>query len=543
MKKYYGFLACSLLLAAIISCSKSSETTESIDFDDITIMASMDEQNVLDEDGNVARDNTFGSGDDHINLFLGTSNNVNFVYEETSKVKTAPFVSTVSGSFTPSTGIEYNYKAHYPHSTEVTMLTAGVTSHLPVHQYAAVGSLESMPPLMIGQSKNFSIQLHTVTSFLCFSVYHEGIDKVTLYSNDESRKLVGTIKFSFDDQSVPEISDTTSGVFAVSVSLKDKTDFIPGEKYFFRIFPCDLSASGYTITYHSKRGFYKVVVTSTPGEWERNRVYMIKASDKDAEFIESSAAFTSSEEGDVVHFAPSNLMYDLEGKKWYFAAHQYDCIGNSLGNTDVTGSIGSVDLFGWSVNSPVCYFGMNNATSFVGEAEDGDFLDWGVKPIWSRDGSTLFPSGTWYTPDANDMEYITSVRPASKVGKVNNARYIKATVAGVPGLMLFPDVFSWPSELDVPKNINVPQSYFDVNVYSAEEFEILENLGALFLPAGGYRLAKNVLEMGAAGRYWMSNSNGPTIANALDFTYLGVTSYNTTYLRYYGSCVRLAKVE
>lgn len=242
-----------------------------------------------------------------------------------------------------------------------------------------------------------------------------------------------------------------------------------------------------------------------------------------------------------VYFAKGNLQATTTDKgeswTWGFAAHQWDYVGNAAANNAVNGNgtvsiNGTVDLFGWSTSET--YFGIHN--SGVNSAYYGDFRDWGNVPGIGSGWRTLSggEEGEWY--------YLFNTRSASTVNETANARFAKGQVNGVHGVILFPDNYTHPSDVDVPVGINnTGDAGWNGNGYDIAEWAKMEAAGCVFLPTTGYSEGGSVYNVGALGRYWSSTTyitqNG-AYALAFESTALDAGHYHN---RYNGRSVRLVR--
>ena len=136
------------------------------------------------------------------------------------------------------------------------------------------------------------------------------------------------------------------------------------------------------------------------------------------------------------------------------------------------------------------------------------------------------------------MTYVLRTRNASKVGKVENARFIRATVDGVCGIILFPDYFKWPDSIRTPKNINETPGAYSDNKYSVQQFKTLEDLGVVFLPAAGSRRQGTLKCDGVSGFYWTGDYDTPSTADAVEFSE-GTVATQNIFRRSDGHAVRL----
>ena len=194
-----------------------------------------------------------------------------------------------------------------------------------------------------------------------------------------------------------------------------------------------------------------------------------------------------------------NLIYFSKGNLWAiepfsntywkrlddttpFARNQYDYLGYGSGsaNTHITGNgttnpSGYIDLFGWSTSATVYGIHNGNTNSQYG----GDFVDWGGKV-----------KGSWHTPSKNEWNTI-----------IGNYPHGKATVNDVHGLVIIPYRTSIAS-------FNTANNSYDNNVYAASQWDDMEAVGAIFLPAAGRRSGTSIYDIydPYKGYYWSSTS-------------------------------------
>lgn len=221
-------------------------------------------------------------------------------------------------------------------------------------------------------------------------------------------------------------------------------------------------------------------------------------------------------EGRTVLFAPANLQYQAYTATWRFAPHQYDIAGND--NTHISSTYdGWIDLFGWGTSGWASganvykpFATSTDATDYyVGGMPSNDLIggyanaDWGVYNTISNGDNTI----QWRTPTANEWQYLINQRSASIINNVENARFIRAIVNGLQGLILFPDSFAYPIGINEPIDSlinNLGASPFSTT-YTIHEWEALEADGAVFLPVGGFREGTRLLSNPPTGYYWSAN--------------------------------------
>ncbi len=215
-----------------------------------------------------------------------------------------------------------------------------------------------------------------------------------------------------------------------------------------------------------------------------------------------------------IRFSQGNLQYQASTDTWRFAANQWDYEGHRNEEIDPD-NVGWIDLFGWGTS------GYNKKYPFMISRRFADYVpgerniantkyDWGFYNPISNGGNK---EKLWRVLTNNEWRYLFCKR------KNASSLFTFATVAGVKGLVVLPDDWKKPAgvnfELSINKGMkyigddeyinNVPKtSLFDHNVLSINAWRILEENGAVFLPAAGGRDYANVFEVQLCGFYWSS---------------------------------------
>ena len=242
-----------------------------------------------------------------------------------------------------------------------------------------------------------------------------------------------------------------------------------------------------------------------------------------------------------VRFAPGNLRAtyttanSTSGWTWSFATNQYDYIGGrseggsetQTGNNFINGNgtvstNGTVDLFGWSTAKT--YYGINNSTD--NGDYSGDFVDWGGLTIGK------YNPGTWRTLTSAEWAYVFQ-------GRTNaSQKYGHGSVNGVNGMIILPDMWVLPDGL----SFTAGNSAW-TNSYTIAQWALMEENGAVFLPAAGGRYDNTVYSVGDYGCYWSSTPHESNASNAysVDFD-SGDLRPQTNGSRCRARSVRLARV-
>ena len=229
-----------------------------------------------------------------------------------------------------------------------------------------------------------------------------------------------------------------------------------------------------------------------------------------------------------VRFSKGNLQYQASTKTWRFAEHQYDYIGNNNKNISSTYT-GWIDLFGWGTS------GFDGKNPYMTSTTDSDYgngdtniagtnYDWGVYNAISNGGNQ---AGLWRTLTNAEWKYLLSTRSTS-------LRSL-ATVNGVRGLIILPDNWVKPAGI----SYTATTSNCTTNTYSAAQWTTMEDAGAVFLPAAGYRDGTSMIYVGTDGLYWSSTDYGSFYA--YDESFDSGDLYPSRYFipRYLGHSVRL----
>ena len=305
--------------------------------------------------------------------------------------------------------------------------------------------------------------------------------------------------------------------------------------------------------------------------------------------------YTVNNAGKQVRFSRGNLQYrkgvtnTIPYEDWRLAINQYDFVGGNSSTTygNVTTASGGsachnviypgnnsftggnwIDFFAWGTG--------DNPTRCLASDTYSSFTDWGTNNIdyYNNRIGRLTPTNiTWRTLSQAEWDYLFNSRITSTINNVENARFAKVQVTGIPsvytgsatsvyGILLFPDVFTWPSSITtMPESINNANASFDS--YTLAQFKVLQLEGAVFLPFAGYRTSNpngaTVTDPNKPGgnsvypfNYWSSTISEYTVSDHPEYTfakaarYYGVNSSNilntnANYRRFFGSSVRLVQ--
>lgn len=270
-----------------------------------------------------------------------------------------------------------------------------------------------------------------------------------------------------------------------------------------------------------------------------------------------------------VFFSKGNLQYsrattsdDWSTGVWSFMTNQYDVI-ETENVSDNYASQTAVSLFGWATsgynlrNTQYGYYykpfqtvksdnyGPSGEYSITGDNALGDWGVYNSSKITNGDGYN-----TWRVMTIAEWEYVLNERQASTINSVNNARFAKAKVGEIYGIILFPDNYSQPNNVTSPVGINdktgnhwTNATSTNNNIYSTTDWEKMEENGAVFLPASGSRSAASVSYYNTNCYYWSSNNYSTKYAYRINVSSTNVvTSGASAYsVRSNGLSVRLVR--
>ena len=222
-----------------------------------------------------------------------------------------------------------------------------------------------------------------------------------------------------------------------------------------------------------------------------------------------------------------------------FARGNMWCQNNVLHNEDEQYQFSSAD---WSKDGHISHFMWSKSlTESVKKKYEDDGASSGDTFFTNAGDNQLSPNpdlvvngqkGKWRVlSGGNDGEwnYLLNSR-ATTYGKgtdVENRRYAAVKVNDMPGLLVFPDEFSWPTAAGTePATFNAAESDWNGVNYKSAAFEALQSAGCVFLPAAGYRNGFDgdtfIINVGSYGYYWSSTP---------------IVNYSAYYLNFYSGNV------
>ena len=231
-----------------------------------------------------------------------------------------------------------------------------------------------------------------------------------------------------------------------------------------------------------------------------------------------------------IAFSRGNLQYKAITGQWRFALHQEDMVGTANANISATDT-GWIDLFGYGTsgyNGDEPYTSSTYYSQYPSVTITASNYDWGVYNTIEGGGDT---AGVWRTLTKNEWEYILSTRANASTLRA------RANVNGIPGLLLLPDNWTNISGINIYPNA----TNFTTNNYNNAQWSQLQDSGAVFLPAAGWREGVTVNNATIAGYYWTSTIWANNNSDAYILSFGSSNIYISNDDRPYGLSVRLAR--
>lgn len=238
---------------------------------------------------------------------------------------------------------------------------------------------------------------------------------------------------------------------------------------------------------------------------------------------DGEGVFSIGENKQVV-FALGNLRYTQSTGIWDFAENQYDMV--NVNNIEVGGTI---DLFGWSGNqSAEKPWGVNASTNNSDYA--GEFVDWGTNTIANNQPNT------WRTLTADEWNYLLNLR--------KDANQLKgvAQINSTNGLVLLPDNWTLPLGIEFKTGFHTDygaEFYGTHQTFTPEQWQFMEDAGAVFLPAAGVRNGNDTYFANTYCNYWTATPSYDYYAQYLCSN--SADAYTDHHDRSNGRSVRLVK--
>ena len=380
---------------------------------------------------------------------------------------------TFTGDITPTDGetLHFFYLGKGKDGSAVTSLDFsnqdGTLENL-TNFHVAVGS----QAYTIGMT-DFSASLNPLVAFAYFDLNGFGTNTAVSISGD------GVYSTATIDYQNGTIAGNTKGSISVGTPLS-------GGNYVALIPSTSVSSTDYATTV----GFGSTGYTGSL-KFERGifagRYYTTADGDAlevEATFVGPAVFYVAS--NSTVQFSSGNLYYD--GNNWGFeSTPKYgEVVINgyvNLFNYAATGTGSGIDIY-------------DKVTNKFIDLSVNDGSDWG----YCANQAKLGGYENWHTPTFEEWRYLFNTRP--------NALSLLGVgqVEGIHGLILLPD--NWAPSASEGFTTGFSGSW-ESNSYTTEQWNIMSNKGAVFLPAAGERGLNNTFysNNGNLGEYWSSKMN------------------------------------
>ena len=293
---------------------------------------------------------------------------------------------------------------------------------------------------------------------------------------------------------------------------------------FYIVLPAGIWEKGFTVDVYGADNTTIIDTFVTNKRFEFIAANATTMAEKDVQNPPKRIGVFSVGAGKKVSFSQGNLQYTQSTDTWQFAEHQYDFIGE--GNIQNGQLANRIDLFGWSADNTTAPFGVSMSTNNADYA--GEFVDWGTNIIQGD------AANTWRTLSADEWEYVFKKR------KNASDLYGVAQVAGVNGMIILPDHWEASNGIVFKSGLHSSQvdNYSVYQSFTYDQWLAMENAGAVFLPALGYRDGTNVEKCNTSGYYWSNTASDEKTAYRLYF-YSYFLNPNGVHSIYRGRSVRL----
>lgn len=492
----------------------------------ITVQSSQNKTHYNSADGNVHWD----AGDQ-----ISVARGITFATEPFTLIDTTDGVARFGGDISGvTTG---SYFAIYPAQDELSISSAGVLTCEVIKTYQTLteSTFGKGNNTAVGYNDATTMQFRNVGALAKMAVRGDVAIKSIKIINNDRQPLSGLGNIDVLDNLKIQFDVTNSVDSVVAQAPTSAGIDLESPKWFYIVLPpCTLH--NYTIVVTDVNGgVHRKFYFDTTVSVQRSHVVLLGAFDVN-ESIPSNPLFSVDALNHKVKFAHGNLHCNASENPhtWWFAEHQYT---TQYTNTQNFYQATDVELFYWGPDDNS--FGENR--DYSGHNTSLTSFNWGSNPaIVNLEG------GSWRTLSKDEWQYIISSRSNTVTFNSvtsENILYVHATVANVPGVILFPDG-------DV--NIYVPgkalsttnSTEFSSNVFTAEEWDnIFESEGCVFLPAAGDRNGSNTYYGTQIGNYWSSTPMSTEIfhgAYLLRFNSSSINAQNA-WNRSSGYSVRLVK--
>lgn len=500
MKKLTMIGMAALLMLAV-SCKKDKE--QKIDENGIGFRATV-ESHVGDSKTHLEGTAVKWSANESILVSSNTSTGKTFNFAGYASEGVAKF----EASELPENFYEPNFTAYYPASSTITLNDE--------QTYVETGFAEGANPMM-AVSGNTELQFKNLCGMLELQFYSEStfnVKSITITSSvDEKLNGEGTAEWNNGEPLLNLSSGTNSLTLNCRNEAMSQVETSPTSYYF--VLPAGTLASGFTVKVTDEND--KVWTKTTE---KNNSIVRSQITQLDKIEVNIPTPYYSVSATKKVLFAKGNLQYIGSTATWKFADNQYDYFGDNGqngGDQDI-----NRDLFGWGTN------GHNNGNHYYQPwnyktNKYGESVGYGYGPVANNYKSNLEGETDWgavFNPNAEGKTWRTLTKDEwnylfnNDNRKSSDGKLLRGLgrINGTNGLFILPD--NWKEMIafvGIADDFNYGSADFSGNVVSVDKWAKMEEAGATFLPAAGYRHTTDdgstivVQEVNASADYWTSS--------------------------------------
>ncbi len=400
------------------------------------------------------------------------------------------FVAQSDGNSTEFVGEKYSASdilayAVYPYDMYAGASSEGVVStYIPTSQDGTIASAISVGTAVAEDDFAF------VNASSAIKMTVDSKDAIRYIRIEFAKPVTGNVNV---DCTTGEITDATEK--SVSISSYVALD---GDIY-FNIAP--VAAGKITIYFRNMKGDTAIKTATVTKDFSAGTVKNLGTVSGLTFMPGALPGIFTTQEGKRYVFSKGVLKYQASTGTFAFTDNQFSCVGKKAGNTTTSAATREtqedwVDMFCWGTSGydygatkwqPWSIWDATGTSCGNGAANLTGNMDWGYNKI-SNGGDV---EGFWVTPSVADFNYLKGTvggRMGKTDGANNTTQYCKATIAGMKGVVFFPDVWTCPDTVWGPdeSSFNNPSEVWTTNTWTAMEWADLEDSGAVFFPCCGW---------------------------------------------------------
>ena len=515
-----AWLAAALAAVSLFSCQRENvPQKEQVPSGPVSIDVTIDQEtrtSVSETSGAI----TFTEGDG-IKIFNGTG-----VYKGITQSTESSGMFVMEDGFSAGSGY-----AGFPADFVTDITSGGVTFNLPTtYRYSQVGGSSAnsakVPCPMVGTYSGAGISLKPVCALVRFYLTNvaAGTLSFTFRSPVTGTATVTTPSGTNDGILQNDLGNANATITVTGVPKVEDGDVI----YITIPVPVGTAPQNVVVRNASADGTADprfALMTGIGQALERGHGHRFV----NIHFVIDDPSFSVSEYQHVL-FAPGNLQYigSVSTPYFKFADHQWDYYGSTTGQD--TPSVANVDrdLFAWATSGYMdkypYYFAKSlySVTDYGPAISSGEWTDDSEEWDWGVHNTISNGEGySWRTPTSEEFLYLLRERTCSP-------RYALATVAGVKGLILFPDLYHHPSGVAAINKADTACSGYADNTFDVASWISLECVGCVFLPAAGRNGSSSVTYAGVYGHYWTSTASTTSGAKGFHFYDGGIVTFTSS---------------